>query len=179
MYDQRMTFYSSHPQVYRGPQQYPQASVYYYQSPAPYGQGKSFYPQEPGMIVHGPAPEPVYPTNRPPAPQDASYQRLRPVAPEPAPVAVSLPPPKVQEKKPRLSQPPPHPPVVTKAAPPPPPPPPPPTPLVTVKPKQEEFQIVLPQKQTFVPDLRNAPGCFDIVGRGPFPSVRFSTEVNV
>jgi hypothetical protein len=50
---------------------------------------------------------------------------------------------------------------------------------MAVKPKPEEFQIVLPQKPTFVPDLRNAPGCFDIVGRGSFPSVRFSTEVNV
>jgi hypothetical protein len=131
---------------------------------------KPLYPQESMMVVQAAAAlDPAYPRSRPPAPPDTSYQRLRPVTPAPGP----LPPPKPREKKPRLSQPPPpHPPTVAKAQP--------QAPLqVAVRPKPEELQVVLPQKPTFVPDHRTAPGCFDIVGRGAFPQIRFTTAVTI
>jgi hypothetical protein len=176
IYDQRIAFYQSAAQPYGRPQQYPQGPVYYYPQPPPYGQAKPLYPQESMMVVQAaPPPDQVYPQSRPPPPPDTSYQLLRPVAPAQPPAPAPLPPPKVQEKKPRLSQPPPHPPTVAKVQPPPPPPP----PQVSVKAKTEELQVVLPQKPTFVPDCKTAPGCFDIVARGAFPQIRFTTEVTI
>jgi hypothetical protein len=147
--DHRAPFY---PQYGRA-QQYPAPPMYYYPQAPPYVQGKVMHPQEPTAPTR--SQEPTWSQTRPPPPPDASYDRLKPAPPQATPAP--LPPPKAQEKKPMFAR-----------------PPPPNAPISSIA---DDF--VLPATPTFVPDHTKAPGCFDILGRGSLPPIRFTAEVTV
>jgi hypothetical protein len=46
-----------------------------------------------------------------------------------------------------------------------------------IKAKLGEIEILAAGLPTFTPNYRRAPGCFDIVARGTFPRIDFTTEV--
>jgi hypothetical protein len=107
------------------------------------------------MVVHTTSDYP----SRPPPPSDASFSRIRGIPSGPPAPAAS----RGSDNRSRLTHPPSPAPKAAAAAKP--------------KPKEDVVQLQFPRTPLVAFDRREAPGCFDIVGRGNLPRITFSTEV--
>jgi hypothetical protein len=152
LYDQRVPPGYAAPPPYGHLQPFSAAPVYAYYPP-PYAAPSRLYSRDGAavMVLHG-APDGAYP-GRVGAALEAPFAR--------GPAAPGVPP--RGDKKPRLVQPPA---AAPKAA-------------APAAPKDGAAQLQLPKGPVVAFDHRTAPGCFDIVGRGPLPRITFSTEVTL